>query len=237
MPIILKNADLLGSVGIDDLLDLPTMDESLSAFSFDLETVDDLTLDDSDVLDVPWLNKEPFDLSNYVFNHDCMWNGHCGSKDHPNDDFTKPCIKTLLSPVTETQTSKQPRSTPAGRSVLLKAAAKVPVLNSPESPPMSDDEDSKKYTPFSLIDYALKECNMDEDSDLCEYFGDDDNIICEEKEPRQKINYSCEIDHSYYHKDKYSSVNPVNNFGLETPSDSGTFFFCVNILFSLPNKR
>lgn len=100
MPIILENAELLSSLDFDDLFDAPSINESFSSFGLDLEGVDSL-LDEinEDFIETDtWSKKEPFEASNYVFNHDCMWNGHCGSKDHPNDDFLKPCLKPLIPP-------------------------------------------------------------------------------------------------------------------------------------------
>lgn len=215
----------------------------------DLSEFDDIFNEiDSSILD---LFKETD--SGKIRNHDCMWAGHCGSKEHLADDG-----KTLKSqnraratsgnatPGSEKTPANKQQPVAAGRSLLLKTVVKsapAPVLPSPESPPISDDEDPKDQTStLKMLNDAIDECEIEEDSDLCEYFEEGEDIVVEPEEqpapPPVKTTH-IESDHSYhdhsYHKDKNASMR-IANLGIETPSDSGRilFFFLYDLkLFGL----
>lgn len=88
---------------------------------------------------------------------------------------------------------------------------------------------------LQILNEAIRDCDLDEDSDLCEYFEDDEEVdvnveTLDEPQKEEKPNvtsfkYAAENDHSY-HKGK------MENLGIDTPSDSGK---CNNI-FSYIDK-
>lgn len=168
-----------------------------------------------------------------IRNHDCMWAGHCGSKEHSADD-TKLLLRPTFVPE-KTPVQKQP--VPAGRSLLLKTVVKpptaaAPVVPSPESPPMSDDEESKSRTiTLQMLHEAISECDLEDDSDLCEYFEEGEDLIKDpiEEETKPRQNYARQITDHSYHKDKNASMR-ISDLGIETPSDSGRSF----LLFYFP---
>lgn len=179
-----------------------------------------------------------------IRNHDCMWAGHCASKEHTTvEDKTEklPTQGVWKAPV-------QRQTVLPGRSVLLKPPAKTPapVAASPDSPPMSDDEETKakpSSTPMvQIINDAIEECeNLDDDSDLNEYFedGEDEDIVRDPKDEEEEeeegddedddeeqqaasvARYAGENDHCYF-MDK-NAYGRVNGLGIDTPSDSGEF--------------
>lgn len=207
---------------------------------FELEAID-MALDDAicqmgntDSLSefYPMLDDDNMEISN----HDCMWAGHCSSKEHPTlEDHTK----TETQPLTVVKPQIQrPQTILPGRSVLLKQQPpqKAPVAASPDSPPMSDDEEVKaKPTPtLQFLTEAITECDIDEDSDFVEYFedGEGEDIVRdpedeedddEEEEEDQTdvdvVKYAEENDHCYYMEK--SAYSRVDDLGIQTPSDSG----------------
>lgn len=167
-----------------------------------------------------------------IRNHDCMWAGHCGSKEHPADELKTLKVQLPVAAVTpgvqKTPVVNKQQIT-AGRSVLLKPIktpqAPVPVVLSPESPPISDDEDPTQTSTLKMLNDAINECDLEEDSDLCEYFEEGEDIVAEPDDhpSKPKPQYAIESDHSYhdhsYHKDKNASMR-ISNLGIDTPSDS-----------------
>lgn len=164
-----------------------------------------------------------------IRNHDCMWAGHCSSKHHPNLDACKAQKPTAEAPTEH----RVPRQTvvPAGRSVLLKPPMTKAMVASPESPPMSDDEEAKAKPTKTLqfLHDAISEYDMDEDSDLCEYFedGEGEDIITdpseEEEKPKMPPRFAGENDHCYYME--RGAYGRVDSLGIDTPSDSGQWIF------------
>lgn len=98
-----------------------------------------------------------------IRNHDCMWAGHCGSKEHddlrhhttgcfvspaPPPAILKPPSTPLLTPKKE-QPPTATVVTPRGQQQsLLKPAVRAavsatPLAHIPQTPPMSDDEEVK----------------------------------------------------------------------------------------------
>lgn len=101
-----------------------------------------------------------------------------------------------------------------------------------------------------MLNDAISECDLEEDSDLCEYFGEGKDLVVdpfgdeeeeeeeeddeeeeeeeeddeeeEEEEPvvEQKTRSRFENDHCYY-MEKKSPCPRVDNLGIDTPSDSG----------------
>ncbi|KAF5278840.1 hypothetical protein FQR65_LT03528 [Abscondita terminalis] len=170
-----------------------------------------------------------------IRNHDCMWAGHCGSKEHPADELMKtlkvqpPVAAAVPTPGVQKTPVLNKQQITAGRSVLLKpmkTVVPVPVVTSPESPPISDDEDPTQTSTLKMLNDAINECDLEEDSDLCEYFEEGEDVVGEPDDdvPQPKPQYSSiESDHSYhdhsYHKDKNASMR-ISNLGIDTPSDS-----------------
>lgn len=187
-----------------------------------------------------------------IRNHDCMWAGHCASKEHATvEDQTEklPTQGVWKAPV-------QRQTVLPGRSVLLKPPVKTPVAPSPDSPPMSDDEETKAKpatTMVQIINDAIEACdNIDEDSDLNEYFeeGEDEDIVRDPKDEEDEeeeedddededdeqaasvARYAGENDHCYF-MDK-NTYGRVNGLGIDTPSDSGEF--CLLLYISMFDK-
>lgn len=205
--------------------------ELLSDLAFDLDDFGDFETQSDNYYAA--LNCE-------IRNHDCMWAGHCVSKKHPNLETCK-----VPKPTAEVSTAG-PRVVkqtfiPAGRSVLLKPPlVKAPVA-SPDSPPMSDDEEAK-VKPTKMLQFlhdAISECDtIDEDSDLCEYFeeGEGEDIVTDpgdedEKPKRPPPRFAGENDHCYYME--RGSYGRVDSLGIDTPSDSGEwnrFDFCGGVV-------
>lgn len=142
-----------------------------------------------------------------IRNHDCMWAGHCGSKEHSADEprhtivpaAPVPIIKAPAATAAAVPTSStivnnavapaalpatiiaKPTAAKAQQSLLknnLRATqvASTVMLNShtPQTPPMSDDEDCKaKISKLPLIYHTQHhdgQSHIDDDSDLREYF-------------------------------------------------------------------
>ncbi|GJQ70864.1 hypothetical protein Trydic_g784 [Trypoxylus dichotomus] len=187
-----------------------------------------------------------------IRNHDCMWAGHCGSKEHPADE-PRLHIRTILPVppvINRAPMAINKQAVTSGRSLLLKTAIKQqqaqqqtqqavqqlpqqqqqqqPVV-SPDSPPMSDDEECKTPT-LQILQDVISSCDIEDDSDLCEYFEEEDFLSESVDETHQQTamptsvqikaihQYARDNDHSY-HKDKNASMH-LNNLGIETPSDS-----------------
>lgn len=180
-----------------------------------------------------------------IRNHDCMWAGHCGSKEHPADE-PRLHIRTIppVPPViNRTPVGINKQAVTSGRSLLLRTAIKQqqqqqqtqqtvqlpqhqPVV-SPDSPPMSDDEECKTST-LQILQDVISAYDIEDDSDLCDYFEEEEFLSDSVDEKQATVTmtqvktvhqYARDNDHSY-HKDKNASMH-LNNLGIETPSDSG----------------
>lgn len=178
-----------------------------------------------------------------IRNHDCMWAGHCGSKEHPADEprhmasLIPPTPVIMQSPVAIKEENNAIKPLIAtGQQSLLKPAVRAAntMLHSPQTPPMSDDEEIrvKPTHVLQLLHQAIHECDLDEDSDLCEYFEEEVEVVeptisSRQTEEEEKINirlkFAAESDHSY-HKGKHDAMSMIN-LGIDTPSDSGKFVF------------
>lgn len=239
MPVKMLNFEELPSDVIDDVIienicsaEPVLSDDIWNKFELDFSLGDDLF--NFDILDCN-INTESLKELCEIRNHDCMWAGHCGSKEHPARE------SIITTTTTVYKDNKKSTTIQPGRSLLLKqpvtklttiqAAATVA---SPDSPPMSDDEECKPNITLQILKEMISECQLDDDSDLCEYFEDGDDIIKdpqedEQKQPQRQITTTTttshlhESDHSY-HKDKNASMR-MSNLGIETPSDSGRIFF------------
>lgn len=217
-----------------------------------------------------------------IRHHDCMWAGHCGSKEH-KPDATKLSANIIVvkqpvqypntpNPVVKKPTNG-PAATPAsnqGRSLLLTSrnvapAAPVPKQASngpaqtalppaavgnvgprPDSPPSSDDDDHPRFkhemagifdTPINktlqFLNDAISECDLDDDSDLCEYFEESDVFVGTDSSGEVSRSYPGESDHSY-HKGKGAqhhnhNQHRMDHLGVQTPSDSGSYRFSSSL--------
>lgn len=92
---------------------------------------------------------------------------------------------------------------------------------------------TKPTKTLQLLNDAISECDLDEDSDLCEYFGDGEEIVPEpvdeeeeedeeeeDEEEEEKPIPRFESDHCYFSR--------VDNLGIDTPSDSGKSSFLIH---------
>lgn len=185
-----------------------------------------------------------FDILNdaQIRNHDCMWAGHCGSKEHPADE-----PRPVIVPIAPKPAPPPPRHVKPqvhNQQSLLKPRPMVmPYVVTPQTPPMSDDEEGKsKKTEVAKIledtitathlseitEEDIKDLKFDADGyeDELEEEEDDEDEEEEEEEEEEKkkeppkysvASYASVNDHSY-HKEK-------NSYVLDTPSDSGTYFY------------
>ncbi|KAF5272732.1 hypothetical protein FQA39_LY07759 [Lamprigera yunnana] len=196
-------------------------------FEFDpASEFEDVYLNFDDTVPDIFSDISPDDLCE-IRNHDCMWAGHCASKEHPADELktlkVQPPVATTPG-VQKTPVAIKQQIT-AGRSLLLKPpkSTPVPVLSSPESPPISDDDEDLSQTTLKMLNDAIDECELDEDSDLCDYFEEGEDVVCEDPPKPKPSHHVIESDHSYhdhsYHKGKNASMH-INNLGIDTPSDS-----------------
>lgn len=152
---------------LKELLELEEKGSKVDMLLFNQDTATDSSCgnesDSSNSSSWPFLNFE--DLFE-IRNHDCMWAGHCGSKEHPTDE--QPLVRPIMAPIIaarqsiqkslrgETNQTTPPKTpavqVPAGRSVLLKSVKnQQPATQnnggfSPDTPPMSDDEEIKAKT-------------------------------------------------------------------------------------------
>ncbi|KYB28785.1 N-myc protein [Tribolium castaneum] len=179
------------------------------------------------------------DEKNCQVKYDCMWNGHCkgahgnrscNSKTTPGD--VKPPVvqvpqQSLLKP--DLKISVDPNT----------VVPMMPSLHySIQTPPISDDEDTKPTQILQSLQSALSENELD-DADLSDYFKDDDawgffddgldEEEEEEEEEEDEIDeerrkhendmraFYAATDHSYH-----KGTAPVHSgsLGIDTPSDS-----------------
>lgn len=135
------------------------------------------------------------------------------------------------------------------------------MMHTPQTPPMSDDEEAKSNKPTKVLQILQEtirnfdiDQHLDEDSDLCDYLNEGEDIDAvdvddeeddEEEEEEEELKkeqdddeeerirfYQCaaENDHSY-HKDKNASMRMANNLGIDTPSDSGKNFTIIYFIW------
>lgn len=125
-------------------------------------------------------------LKDCISNHDCMWNGHCASEEHPADELRSninslipqpPVVNT--TPVTFNAIKQESNIRTGGQQSLLKPAVRM-ANTMLQTPPMSDDDEEKNIKPTKLLqilNQAISECDFDEDSDLCDYFDEDVDVL------------------------------------------------------------
>lgn len=148
---LLSNMDYAFNLSTLDVDDLYATSESLLSDDiwkkFELEIPD--LIDFDDIFGGLDSKKQPESLNNEIIrNHDCMWAGHCVSKEHPAEEHKNNGDKQVaVAPGLEkTPVKQQQQQQPVqpGRSLLLKTVIKTaPPVPSPDSPPMSDDEENK----------------------------------------------------------------------------------------------
>lgn len=229
----------------------------------------------------PFLN---FDDIFEIRNHDCMWAGHCGSKEHPTDE--QPLVRPITAPViaarqsiqqslrgestnSTTITNSSPiinnkpttinqTQVPAGRSVLLKTVkqqqqqqqqsqSNVQVCPnnggfSPDTPPMSDDEEIKaKTSPVPCTSTTQQDSvtstlqmlqSAIDDYDLLDYLEDKGDDLLKESEAliEQEIDDNEETDdglpdeeeeeeEAMAHEEKRNQQQRVREVFNQFPSD------------------
>lgn len=151
-----------------------------------------------------------------------------GKKQTTNNNTIQPGKSLLLKQPNQKQ--QMSTTTTTTTTTTIQQQQQQQQVTSPESPPMSDDEEGKSLV-LKYLNEAITECD---DSDLCDYFEDDDgdeiikdpqDVDLQPKQPpvRQTVIHLPTMEHSY-HKDKNATMR-TNNLGIETPSDSGRSFF------------
>lgn len=182
--------------------------------------------------------------------YDCMWNGHCKGA-HGN----RSCNSKSVAPSPPPGDVKPPVM--QVQQSLLKPDLKItvdpntvvpmmlPTMHySIQTPPISDDEDTKPTHILQSLVSALSENELD-DADLSDYFKgdeswgffdeeleeeDEEEEEEEEDDNEEEINkkhendmraYYAATDHSYH---KGTAPMHSANLGIDTPSDSGKFY-------------
>lgn len=148
---------------------------------------DNLSPDCDFQMGLPPLFPSIKNLKDYcISNHDCMWTGHCASDEHPADEL-RSNINSLIpqppvihpTPVVFNNIKQEPNIRSTGQQSLLKPAVRM-ANTMLQTPPMSDDDEDKISKPTKLLqilNQAISECDFDEDSDLCEYFDEDVDVL------------------------------------------------------------
>ncbi|KAF7265876.1 hypothetical protein GWI33_020624 [Rhynchophorus ferrugineus] len=132
----------------------------------------------------------------FLNDHDCMWAGHCISREHSEERRSSfgcvipkpPVIKTAdISPsaIIKTGTSVQNQQSLLKPSVKANNLTTVSfpsngnngnIIHTPQTPPESDDEENKCRN----FRWKVPDCEFEEDHDLREYFKEKDVEIKEE---------------------------------------------------------
>lgn len=160
------------------------------------DIVKELTTCDNSSLDCLLNTDDP----NRVFlnNHDCMWAGHCGSKEHAEEPKSNlgffvpkpPILKPAeLKPATATKlcaTGKQQSLLkPSVKAMTTTTNTFIPscstsiIQHTPQTPPESDDEENKDVL-LKILKEAIDDCDLEDDSDLCKYLEDKEVGVKEE---------------------------------------------------------
>ncbi|XP_060520004.1 N-myc proto-oncogene protein [Cylas formicarius] len=133
-------------------------------------------------------------VEEYMLHHDCMWAGHCASDEHPPDDFRMqslnfivpkpPVINTRTMNATKMKAQQQQQqqqsllkpSVRATAASTTTASSNSALQHALQTPPESDDEEGKGKPSklLQILNQAISEYDIDEDSDLCDYFEDTD---------------------------------------------------------------
>lgn len=196
--------------------------------------------------------------ANEIRHHDCMWAGHCGSKEHKPEtakiptpqqkaqpDVIKESIivkKTVVVPVISSSRSLL-RNRPAQETTVVHSTVpnpQLPVGPRPDSPPSSDDDDHPrfKHEITGIFDQTVNKTLQLLNDAISECDFEDDSDLCEYFEDSDVFagtdssegprSYPGESDHSY-HKGKGAQLR-MDHLGVQTPSDSGKFY-CFFITF------
>ena len=133
------------------------------------------SLDENDLSKMCWVDQAKVESPSRIVRHDCMWAGHCGSKQH-SDVAKRPILTPFSSPKSPASAAKSQVTIAGSSRGAARSIVKPSVVPSPDSPPMSDDEEVRKKLPSTLqmLQETISECDLDEDSDLCEYFDEDE---------------------------------------------------------------
>nr|QYV43166.1 transcription factor [Colaphellus bowringi] len=177
-------------------------------------------------------------------NHDCMWAGHCASKEHNNTScnnnedhrqhsaaFMKPPPVPAIKQEHHHNTIKS--STACHPQSLLKPTvrAAAAVASMPQTPPMSDDEEAKQAKPatsvLKLLHDAIEDCDLEEDVDLCDYFEDkdeedeDEDVVIKEEPEDEEEEESEDEEEEDEEKPDVVTVdnNNIKSFQIAAESD------------------
>lgn len=229
---------------------------------FGIDNLDHYTesLENIDITPLPLLHDEEYTnvfdkgVGSQISKLDAMWGGNGVENSIIDDSSFLPPASTWIAPsLVKAPAVAIQQSVAPGRSLLIKPAARTPqttttttpvqfpVIPSPDSPPISDDEDGNK--PDVLMKFLNDTVGeLDIDEDLYDYItsnggdlmsdGEEDDNSSEQSEspvPPPIHNYAVN-DHSY-HKDKNASMR-IANLGIDTPSDSGKTFIIFNCLLN-----
>lgn len=222
----LSSDDLLstGSLPSDDIwkkfefCDLPLSEFSQSSSStslddadLDLEPLLEWSLDHRNMYSLDMISGCGLskDTANEIRHHDCMWAGHCGSKEHKPESIkvSRPLLNqtAATTPAAPTSAPKRPPVVPsatAGRSLLLNsrnnpqnvrpaqqtvatpgatAATVGNVGPRPDSPPSSDDDDHPRFKhEITLFDQAAENKTLQFLNDaISECDFDEDSDLCD----------------------------------------------------------
>lgn len=173
---------------------------------------DDDRLDDFDLSSEPWTKYKLDDVADFssvndlfadldgffgeknVLNHDCMWAGHCGGKEHADEPrlsgfIPKPPIINKDPPmlpalaVTTQESLLKPSIKAMGATVIQ---PNTTVVHSLQTPPDSDDEENKINSAALLR--MLSDDSNECDSDFADYLiGEEMEVKKETMEVKQEV--------------------------------------------------
>lgn len=180
----LSTAPLINYLNDDDRLD----DFDLSSEPWTKYKLDDVT--DFSSVDDLFTDLDGFFGEKNVLNHDCMWAGHCGGKEHADEPRQSGFIPK--PPVIY----KEPVVQPTTQESLLKPSVKAMgttfiqpntmTAHSLQTPPDSDDEENK-VTSAALL-RLLSDDSNECDSDFADYLiGEEVEVKKEPMEIKQEI--------------------------------------------------
>lgn len=118
-----------------------------------------------------------------------MWTGHCPSDEHPADELRSNITSLIPQPPIIHPTPANNFSMPIKRDPTLRSNGQQSLLKPAvrmantmlQTPPMSDDDEdrnvNKQTTLLQILNQAIHECDLDEDSDLCDYFDEDVDVL------------------------------------------------------------
>lgn len=175
-----------------------------------------------------------------IRNHDCMWAGHCGSKEHPADE-PRLYIRTIppIPPVINRTPTAIKQTTTSSRSLLLKTAIKQQdhqqqqiqqqmqqqqskqtqqIVQLPQQQPVvvspdsppMSDDEECRTPTLQILQDVISSCDIEDDSDLCEYFEEEEFLSESVEDPQEQTTMHVKAVHQYARDNDHSYYKDKN---------------------------